>query len=170
MQKNLYRNLYHSIILLDWIKYTCHTKHDLTLPITLEQLKISYKMNETESNLQNSFRQLSKLTKLALYGKGSSWPNGKIWEKLIQSSLPLLGSFQFCFRFFCFNRMIDDINPAMASFSTPFYLTEKCWFIRCTYTYQYRYIGYFLLIAFCVSRTAHQCIFIRHEYFDFNCK
>jgi hypothetical protein len=82
-----------------------------------------------------SLRQSSRLTKLALYDNGShsSLPNGQTWKQLIQSSLPLLKTFQFCFRFHRYGNILNHIQQAIASFSSPFYLFEKRWFIRCDY-------------------------------------
>jgi hypothetical protein len=76
---------------------------------------------------------LSQLTKLTLYGNGSrgSLLDGEMWEKLIQSSLPLLKTFQFCFSFYRYSVPFNDINQVVVPFSTPFYLLEKRWFIRC---------------------------------------
>jgi hypothetical protein len=58
-------------------------------------------------------------------------PDGQRWEKLIVSSLPLLENFQFCFKFWKDCGPMGDINRIISTFSTPFYLEEKRWFVRC---------------------------------------
>jgi len=76
---------------------------------------------------------MSQLTRLALCdnGKYSPLPNGKIWEELIVSSLPLLATFQFYFPFGQHLNPPRDLDGTIKSFSTPFYLLEKHWFVRC---------------------------------------
>jgi hypothetical protein len=56
-------------------------------------------------------------------------PNGERWEELIRSSLLSLKKFQFYFVFRV--SAVINIDAAIASFSIPFYLHEKRWFIRC---------------------------------------
>ena len=108
---------------------------------------------ENDGNaLRTSLRQLPQLTKLILYDHGSRspLPNGRNWEELIQSSLPLLKTFRFCFPFQSYRSTPHDIKDVVASFSTPFYLLEKCWFIRCDVDSRYSVIGtlYSLPFAF----------------------
>jgi hypothetical protein len=104
------------------------------------------------NTMRAALSQLSRLTKLALYenGRHSSLPNGQTWEQLIQSSLPLLKTFQFCFCFHHFNSNLNQLQQAVASFSTPFYLFDKRWFIRCNYDCRYSAMGtlYSLPFAF----------------------
>lgn len=80
-----------------------------------------------------ALRPMSQLTKLSLYNNedSSSLPNGQIWEELIHSSLPLLKTFQFYLKFNCDNGTSTSMDEVIASFSTPFYLFEKRWFVRC---------------------------------------
>jgi hypothetical protein len=115
-------------------------------------LKVFYDETNDGSIVRNLLRQLSQLSKLAVYDSGSrsSLPNGETWEKLIQSSLPLLKTFQFCFSSHRYDTTLNDINQAVASFSTPFYLFEKRWFIRCDYDSRYSAMGtiYSLPFAF----------------------
>ncbi|CAF3933453.1 unnamed protein product [Rotaria sordida] len=132
------------------IKYSCHADCILTLPKTLKQLKLFYNEAKDGNALQISLSQMSQLTKLALYDNGnySLLPDGGKWEKLIKSSLPLLKTFQFCFYFLCYRNSLNDVNQAMSSFSTTFYLVEKCWFIRCDSDNQYSVLGAFYTMPF----------------------
>jgi hypothetical protein len=134
------------------VEYNCHRNNVLILPTTLKQLKLFYDEEVFGDGVHSSLRQLSKLTKLSLYGKGNycSLPDGRKWEEFIQSSLPLLTTLQFCFPFYYYNQKSDTLNEVMASFSTPFYLVEKRWFIRCqsNENYSLRGILYSLPFAF----------------------
>ncbi len=64
--------------------------------------------------------------------------------------MPLLKTFQFCFRFYRYGNTLNHIQQAVASFSSPFYLFEKRWFIRCNYDCRYSSMGtlYSLPFAF----------------------
>jgi hypothetical protein len=79
-----------------------------------------------------SLGHLSQLTSLAVYD--GAWesppPNGQIWEKLIISSMPLLKKFDFCFKFWR-DFSATDASDIVKTFSTPFYLHEKSWFVQC---------------------------------------
>jgi hypothetical protein len=103
----------------------------------LKQLKLFYKEEEFGDTVRTSLRSLSELTKLSLYNNGndSTWPNGQIRAKLIQESLPLLTTFQFCFLLPSHGTTLGNINAVVASFSTPFYVIAKGWFIQCDYTH-----------------------------------
>ena len=70
---------------------------------------------------------------LEIYQKerGDLFPNGQIWEEIISSSLPLLKNFKFYFQINYPDNRLDQIKEVVASFSTPFYISEKKWFIRC---------------------------------------
>jgi hypothetical protein len=96
-------------------------------------LKIFYEDQRDGDTIRNLLPKMTQLNVLALYNSAnnSSLPNGQIWEKLIVSSLPLLTTFQFYFPFDSFRHTLDDFNQTIRSFSTPFYLFEKHWFIRC---------------------------------------
>ncbi len=106
-------------------------------PRTLKQLKISLNRNGCEElihkliPIHKLIRPLSNLICLKIdvsYNYHAS-PDGEIWEELIRSSLLSLKKFQFYF-FFRLSAGIN-IDAVIASFSTPFYLHEKRWFIRC---------------------------------------
>ncbi len=64
-------------------------------------------------------------------------PNGQIWEQIIVSSIPLLKNFKFYFQFICYDSQLNQVKQAIASFSTPFYVHEKNWFIRCDVSTRY---------------------------------
>ncbi len=110
----------------------CH-QYLLTLPSALKQLKLYYDEQMDVTAVQSALRPLSRLIKLAVYNNGrcNSLPNGGEWQTLIGSSLILLKSFQFCFPFIRCYRTLNDVKRAVATFSTPFYRLEKCWFIQC---------------------------------------
>ncbi|CAM2701464.1 unnamed protein product [Rotaria socialis] len=114
------------------IDYNCSHSHSLILPRTLKHFKIFYSEREDGDDLRKLLKQLPQLTRLTLYdrGKVSPIPDGRTWEELIVSSLPLLKTFQFFFPFCQYRYLSSDINQILASFSTPFYLSEKHWFIR----------------------------------------
>ncbi|CAF5029137.1 unnamed protein product [Rotaria sp. Silwood1] len=136
------------------IKDACHVNYVLTLPKTLKHLKLFYNEARDGNAVRTSLSQMSQLTKLALYDNGdcSILPDGRQWEELIKSSLPLLKTFQFCFYFLFNHNTLDDINQAISSFSTPFYLVEKCWFTRCDSNNQYSALGAFYTLPFTFSK------------------
>jgi len=119
------------------VEYSCHHNYALSVPKTLRQLKLFYVSERIENFIQKLLRESSQLTKLALYDNGcdTSMPSGEMWEQFIQSSLPLLKTFQFCFPFTYYRRVSNFVEQAVTSFSTPFYLQEKHWFIRCVTKY-----------------------------------
>jgi hypothetical protein len=111
----------------------CIHEHNLVWPSTLKQLKVFYSHSGDSQIVRASLSHLSQLNKLAVYD--SAWssppPDGQKWETLIVSSLPLLQNFQFCFKFWKDPSAISDINRIISAFSTPFYLEEKRWLVRC---------------------------------------
>lgn len=80
-----------------------------------------------------SLSQLSQLISLSIYD--SAWenppPDGRIWEELITSSIPLLKKFEFCFKFWRDFSLASETDRIVSTFSTPFYLQEKSWFVQC---------------------------------------
>lgn len=115
------------------IKYSCSHTHHLIVPQTLTKLKLFYDEGRDGDAIRTLLHQMSQLTTLALFNNASysPLPNGQTWEQLIVSSLPLLQTFQFYFPFESYRHTIDDFNQTIQSFSTPFYLLQKRWFIRC---------------------------------------
>jgi hypothetical protein len=107
-------------------------KIDLICPRTLKRLKINFDEVIYGTFVRRSIRQLSNLIclKICVNNGINTSPDGEIWEELIRSSLLSLKRFQFYFTF----KLNDNINQIMASFSTPFYLSEKRWFIRCDWS------------------------------------
>ncbi len=104
----------------------------------MKRLKVFYSRSNDSEIVYTSLSHLSQLENLAVYD--SAWaspsPDGQKWEKLIVSSLPLLEKFQFCFKFWKDTCLTSDLNRIISTFSTPFYLEEKRWFIRCDTHYQ----------------------------------
>jgi hypothetical protein len=96
-------------------------------------LKVFFTRSGDNEIVRASLSHLSELHSLSVYD--SAWenppPNGQIWEKLINSSMPLLKKFEFCFKFWRDFSLSTDINRIVSTFSTPFYLEEKSWFIQC---------------------------------------
>lgn len=132
------------------VKCDCHCLHRLSLPTTLKQLKLLSEGRLDDYRVTNALRYLPQLTRLALYDRKSrdSLPDGRIWEKFIQSSLPLLKTFQFCFIIFRLDASSNYLNQAVASFSTPFYLLEKRWFIQCHSSGTHRLTGVLYSLPF----------------------
>lgn len=144
------------------IKYNCNHNHQLVFPGTLKRLKIFYEESRDGDSLRNLIRQLSQLTILALYDNArySPLPNGQIWEELIISSLPLLNRFQFYFPFESYRHNTNDLNRTIESFSTPFYLIEKHWFIRCDRNPNSLFLGAIYSLPFAFSNLSiHTCSF-----------
>ncbi|CAF4956639.1 unnamed protein product [Rotaria sp. Silwood1] len=136
------------------INYMCHYNCILTLPKTLQQLQLIYNETRDGENLRISLCEMTQLIKLALYDQGyySPLPNGRKWEELIKSSLSLLKTFQFCFHFVRYPNESYDVNQAMASFSTFFYLEEKRWFVRCDSNYLHSAEGVIYTLPFAFSQ------------------
>ncbi|CAF1240059.1 unnamed protein product [Adineta ricciae] len=112
----------------------CHRTMGLIFPTTLVHLKVTYNTVDEENILLRALSQLSQLRLLSVCNTNqlSRLPDGVVWEKLIVSSLPLLHTFQFYFPYEQGGYLVNgDLNQTIASFSTPFYLVEKRWFIQC---------------------------------------
>ncbi|CAF1553073.1 unnamed protein product, partial [Rotaria sp. Silwood1] len=125
---------------IDWIKnfsqlesveYTienCHWfRNDLSWPSTLRHLKVIFDYEGYWNFIQRSLVHLSLLNTLEIYQRqrASIPPNGQIWETLICSSLSLLKIFKFYFNFEYSLQSSYQIDEAIVSFSTPFYILEK---------------------------------------------
>lgn len=136
------------------LDYECHSNHTLLLPTTLKHLEIFYNERRDGYDLRTSLRQMPQLTKLSVCDdtNHNPIPHGEIWKKLIRSSLPLLKNFQFYFTFDYYPEISDNINEIIASFSTPFYLLEKRWFIRCHSYTNHKLQGVLYSIPFAFSR------------------
>ncbi|CAF0944483.1 unnamed protein product [Adineta steineri] len=132
------------------IAQNCPHEHKLVFPKTLTRLKIYYNEYSDGKNFRKLLRQMSNLKILALFNKSiySPMPNGKIWEELIKSSLPLLKTFQFYFPYSRYSNSLDDLNTMIESFSTPFYLLEKRWFVRCDRGAKYSYKEFLYSLPF----------------------
>lgn len=104
--------------------------------------------------IQKSLTHLSQLITLEIYQKerGNSLTNGQIWEELIHSSLSLLKEFKFYFQFRYQLLSVDENKQIIASFSTPFYVLEKKWFIRCDMYGSYRSLAAIYTIPFAFDR------------------
>ncbi|CAF1379685.1 unnamed protein product [Adineta ricciae] len=59
--------------------------------------------------------------------------NGCQWEKIIISHLPKLKTFQLKIKHQCWTHSIKDneVDTLLQSFNTPFWITERQWFVRC---------------------------------------
>ncbi|CAF2379233.1 unnamed protein product [Rotaria sp. Silwood2] len=136
------------------IEYNCSHNQNLIFPTTLKCLKVFYEEGRDGSALRTILQQMSQLTRLTLCDNArySPVPNGKIWEELIQSSLPLLNTFQFFFPFDQYLSTSGDLNQTIESFSTPFYLLEKRWFIRCDRSTTSLFTGALYSLPFAFSR------------------
>ena len=97
---------------------------------------------------------LSQLISLAVYD--GAWesppPDGRTWEDLITSSLPLLKIFEFCFKFWRDFSLASDTDRIVSTFATPFYIQEKSWFIQCDAHYQQFSIAVLYSLPFAFER------------------
>ncbi|UJR10298.1 hypothetical protein I4U23_014504 [Adineta vaga] len=142
------------------VKSRCIHLEALKFPTTLNKLSLVYDVDDGENEIQTALQNLPQLTKLTLYTNSicHSLPNGRQWEELITSSLPLLKIFQFCFSFDVYASITDSIHNVVASFSTPFYLLEKCWFIRCDFDNAYGFCGTLYSLPFAFPEMPINCI------------
>jgi len=101
-------------------------------PLKLKYLKINFRINRDYNFILRSLDCLSSLISLELYQKQRDYfiPNGQLWENLIRSSLPLLKIFKFYFQFERHPFTAIHFQQLIASFSTPFYVNERKWFIQ----------------------------------------
>ncbi|CAF0865006.1 unnamed protein product [Adineta steineri] len=136
------------------IEYDCIHDHNLIWPISLKQLKVSYTQQGDGEIVYASLCHLSQLESLSLYDNTCSSlpPDGQKWEKLITSSLTCLNEFQFCFKFWKDSSFIGDMNRIVSTFSTPFYLKEKQWFIQCDSHHQQFSVALLYSLPFAFER------------------
>ncbi|CAF1427841.1 unnamed protein product [Rotaria sordida] len=83
------------------------------------------------SLILDSLVHLSQLITLEIYEMrvGKVPLNGQRWEDLIRSSFPLLKTFKF---YFIFRSLTSQgLKRLVVSYSTPFYIKEKQWFVYC---------------------------------------
>ncbi|CAF2388431.1 unnamed protein product [Rotaria sp. Silwood2] len=115
------------------MEHHCNHEHSLIWPVTVKKLKVFFRRAGDNEIVRVSLKNLSQLTSLSIYDAAweSSAPDGQIWEKLITSSMPLLDNFEFYFKFWRDFNLTSDMNRIVSTFSTPFYLQEKSWFIQC---------------------------------------
>ncbi len=101
-------------------------------PLKLKYLKINFRINRDYDLILRSLARLSSLVSLEIYQKQRDYfiPNGQLWENLIRSSLPLLKIFKFYFQFECHPLTPIHLKELIASFSTPFYVDERKWFVQ----------------------------------------
>ena len=115
------------------IEHHCNHEHNLTWPTSLKQLKVCFARSNDNEVVRTSLSCLSELKSLSVYD--SAWenpsPNGQIWENLIRSSMKLLKTFQFCFKFWKDFSPSSELKRILSTFSTPFYLQEKSCFVQC---------------------------------------
>ena len=102
-------------------------------PVQLKRLQVAFSESGDSESIHATLGQLSQLRSLAVYDDSwsSSVPDGSRWEHLIVSSLSLLTDFQFYFKFWHDPILTRDLSPIVSSFSTPFYLNEKHWRVKC---------------------------------------
>ncbi|CAF4235041.1 unnamed protein product, partial [Adineta steineri] len=122
------------------IMHCCLNLLVLTWPSRLKHLKIVLESAEHNDLLPQSISNLSELTNLEIYQKeqGYTIPNGQQWEQIISSSCPLLKNLKFVFQFPYQSYISNQMKQIIASFSTPFYINEKKWFVRCDIWTRYR--------------------------------
>ena len=110
-------------------------------PQQLSQLKLSYDGPMFGNEVRSTLRQLSRLISLAICNTNSqaSEMTGQVWEELIRSSMPVLRIFQFYFVYENRSPLLASSQEILESFSTPFYLFEKCWYVQGQKSH---YVGY----------------------------
>lgn len=117
---------------LETVEYTI-IKHSgcrsalLTWPGTLKSLKIIYEDSRLLPQIQQSLTNLSELNNLEVYQSkpGYLFLSGATWEQAIFTSLPCLKNFKFYFQFIRERQQVHQVRSILASFSTPFFRTEK---------------------------------------------
>ncbi|CAF1562379.1 unnamed protein product, partial [Adineta ricciae] len=124
-------------------------------PLSLKRLQVIFTRHEDLRMLQSSFVHLSQLAVLEIYQNAqipvsASHTIGEVWQQLISSCFPLLREF----RFYFYLRLTSTLKSITQSFSTPFYLFERRWFVRCekfseysTYTSSMDYNAYISLYS-----------------------
>lgn len=136
------------------IECQCKHEHDLIWPKTIQILKVSFAKSGDHDIVQLSLRNLVQLTTLAVFDTTwqSSPPNGQIWQELISSFFPLLQRFHFAFKFWKDFTPNSDISRVVSTFSTPFYLQEKSWFIQCDYHHLPMSVAFLYSIPYAFQR------------------
>jgi hypothetical protein len=122
------------------INNCCLDRTILTWPSQLTHLKIIFENLDHSNLILQSLENLPKLISLKIYQKEKGYlpVNGQIWQELIRSSLPLLKIFKFYFQFEYWSFRSNHIKQIISSFSTPFYVNEKKWFVHCDIYPEYR--------------------------------
>jgi hypothetical protein len=96
-----------------------------------------YRQQISSTSLVSLLTRTPSLVHLKLISKRETFDyvfDGSYWEQLIQSKLPSLKTFEFCFWYSPYKKSnMIDIDPPITSFQTPFWLREKNWIINCAY-------------------------------------
>ena len=136
------------------IEYSCTHERTLIWPKTLQNLKVFSSKAGDNDVVRFALRDMAQLTTLAVYD--SAWqnapPNGQIWQELITTHIPALKKFQFGFKFWKDFRSESDIARVVSTFSTPFYLEEKHWFIQCDSHHSRLSVAFIYSIPYAFSR------------------
>jgi hypothetical protein len=130
------------------IEFKMAVDAETTLPFTessfcssLSSLSIDehykYCQSISSTSLVSSLTRTPALVYLKLISRRETFDyvfDGSYWEQLIQSKLPSLKTFEFCFWYSPYEKSnMIDIDPPITSFQTPFWLREKNWIINCAY-------------------------------------
>jgi hypothetical protein len=105
----------------------CPYRNQLNWSSTLRHLRIIYPCEFHSEIIQHPLVNLFSLLILEIYHSEMSNrpPDGKIWENIISSSIPLLRHFRFYFIYS--SDLIKPIEDIVSSFSTSFYLIKNKW-------------------------------------------
>jgi len=134
---------------MEFISVTCQSRHynqALKFPLNLKHLKIIYDGSLHFNSILDLLANLSSLITLELYDKSMGSynpPDGRALENRIRSSLPLLKTLKFFFQFHYLANQ-NAHQQVINSFSSPFYLEEKNWFI--THDIPFKYPTHFVLL------------------------
>lgn len=136
------------------IEYFCSHEYALNWPKTLQNLKVFFSKSGGNELVRLALRDLSQLTTLAVNDNAwqNSPPNGQIWQELITTYIPALENFHFAFKFWKDFSPQSDITRVVSTFSTPFYLKEKRWFVQCDAHHQPLSVAFLYSIPYAFQR------------------
>ena len=128
--------------------YCIESSEEFSLPVSpLEVFDLSVLTNNS-ALVQNILQNLTNLSRLTIEVHGLDI-DGYQWENLIRQSLVHLKTFQLKQQFPLenINEGDEKLNTLIASFQTPFWLEERCWYIQADWilTDQCSYISLYTL-------------------------
>ena len=118
-----------------WISDDSPIDHDSLHRLTSLTLKDTNRSIEQLHHLLRLTPMLQFLQIINAPSTSSSLIDGSHWQRFIEKNLNYLTQFQFVFYHKSLQAYysMNDIEPSMKSFRTPFWIDEKHWFIHCDY-------------------------------------